>query len=535
MNDNNNKNYLKSFYRLIQTPRAILTLAAVLLVVFVTGVIYELGSSTTNAVTIMSQTASTLAEIIAYTGEKSTIAMKRIEKELMENLKVKLRLLGELDKSGNLTPEIADEYAEATGLRIIKFDNSGEITIASILDEPVLTNKTEILLKIKMLLETLTNDVKTFELRNLTPNSKYRKGLALKLPNKNTIFLIPSENTFDFRYSVGIGAMLKKFTAFPEIIYIIWQDDKGVVAAAGEYKKYIDQSPSGKKVIEFKGAITYEIEKVKHGVFRIGMSSENIREIEHEGIRRVAVIVFVVLMLSFILIKLTATRRRYEMEKIKNEHFASMGKLAAGVAHEVRNPLNVVGLSLQQLLSDKKMLDEQPENKMLITTACEEIKRADRTLHDFLKYAKPPKITRKETNIFELFKKVAGIIRSKSQEQGINVKINCDKNLTEQIDPELFHQVILNIALNAIDAMPEGGSLKFFASGYKNELIMIVSDTGTGINQKNRDRIFELYYTTKQKGIGLGLPFVHRIVSMHDGKIIVTDNKPHGTCIKIKL
>ena len=112
MNDNNKKNYLNSFYRLIQTPRAILTLAAVLLVVFVTGVIYELGSSTTNAVTIMSQTASTLAEIIAYTGEKSTIAMKRIEKELMENLKVKLRLLGELDKSGNLTPEIADQYAE---------------------------------------------------------------------------------------------------------------------------------------------------------------------------------------------------------------------------------------------------------------------------------------------------------------------------------------------------------------------------------------------------------------------------------------
>jgi len=535
MNDNNKKNHLNSFYRLIQTPRAILTLAAVLLVVFVTGVIYELGSSKNNAVMIMSKTASTLAEIIAYSGEKSTIAMKRIEKELMENLKIKLRLLGELCNSGNLTPEIANEYAEATKLRVIEIDGSGKVVIASILDEPVLTNKTEFLQKVNKLAAGSTNEIITFELRNLTPNSKYRKGLALKLLNKKTILLIPQENAFNFRYSVGIGAMIKKFSAFPEIKYIIWQDDKGIVAAAGDYKKFINHSPDGKEIIEFKGAITYEIEKVKHGVFRIGMSAENIREIEHEGIIRVAVIVFVVLALSFILIKLTATRRRYEMERIKNEHFVSMGKLAAGVAHEVRNPLNVVGLSLQQLLSDEKMMDEQPENKMLITTACAEIKRADKTLHDFLKYAKPPKINKKLTNVFSLFDKVRGVVQQKAREQNISIKINCDKNLNVMIDPELFHQVIFNIALNAIDAMPEGGKLKFFASGYKNELIIIVSDTGTGITPNDREHIFELYYTTKQKGIGLGLPFVHRIVSMHDGRITVTDNKPHGTCIKIKL
>ena len=223
------------------------------------------------------------------------------------------------------------------------------------------------------------------------------------------------------------------------------------------------------------------------------------------------------------------------MEKIKNEHFLSMGKLAAGVAHEVRNPLNVVGLSLQQLLSDKQMIADQPENKMLITTACEEIKRADRTLHDFLKYARPPKITKKDTNIYSLFTKVVEIIHQKTQDQNINTKINCDKNLSAEIDPELFHQVILNIALNAIDAMPDGGNLKFFASGYRNELYIIISDTGIGISPKNRNRIFELYYTTKQKGIGLGLPFVHRIVSMHGGKIIVSENKPRGTSIKIKL
>jgi len=520
---------LQKIYLIIQTPRAIYTIAAALLILIIAGTIYEQAVSKSETIKIMNNTAETIARIIAYSGEKSTIAMKKIDKELSDNFKLRLRLLGKLDGSGNLSPEFAGEYAKALNIRLIKTTPDYQILFAAVNGENILTNK------MNWLKTHFTNEISAFEVRNLTPNSKYRKTFALRLADGNLLYLIPDEKTYDYRYSIGVGAMLKQFTAFPEIKYIIWEDEKGLVAAAGDYQNYLNSQPNNDDIFEVRSSLTYQIGNAKHGSFRIGMSAENLKKINRDGLIRLTLIVFIILILAFVLVKLTTLRREVEMEKIKNEHFISMGKLAAGVAHEVRNPLNVIGLSLQQLLSDKAMMDEHSGNHILITTACEEIKRADKTLLDFLKCARPPEINKKQTNIKKLFQKVVSVIKPKCIERDIVVKTNCNENLIADIDPELFHQVILNLALNSIDAMPNGGTLKFIASGYKNELVMIVSDTGTGIDTENYDKIFELYYTTKIKGIGLGLPFVHRIVTMHGGKISVSNNKPKGVNFKIIL
>jgi len=520
------RNKKRKLTKILLRPYSIIIIAVLFLIAIISAVLYEWENSRRNTLAIMRDTAKTMARTVAFTGEKSTAAMQRIEKELIKNLLIKIRLLREVENSGNLNSSEAEKYSLASGLKLIKINGNGEIIHASITGEPQLTNNHQLISKIKTIL--LTNNIAEIKV-NISPLSSYRKAVIAKCATGNILILTPPSEIFNYRYSIGLGASMKKFAELPDIHYIVWKDDEGIVSAAGNFNDFLDEAKRNDDVMEFKIPALMKVENASNGVFLVGMKTDELKRIESEGITRIVVTFLIIILITGIFIKITTMRRRHELEQLQNEKYISLGKLAAGVAHEVRNPLNAVALSLQQLLSDRTLVEKDPDNAMLLTTACDEIKRADVNLTQFLQYARPPKLSTRMTEIKVLFGKVVNVISLQAEQQNIKIDFEAQENLRAELDPELIHQALLNVALNGLDSMTAGGNLRFTARKRHETLEIEIADTGCGIKPKDLEHVFELYYTTKHKGVGLGLPYVHRIVSLHGGSIKIKKNVPVGT------
>jgi len=237
-----------------------------------------------------------------------------------------------------------------------------------------------------------------------------------------------------------------------------------------------------------------------------------------------------------------------ERSMADSERLAAIGKVAAVIAHEIRNPLASLSGSIQMLSSDlSSFLDEHSQRLMKITMR--EADRLNNIITDFLDYSSPPNLDRQSTNLNEIINEVVTLLRSSPKlPGGVDIKINVQEGLLAYVDQEGIKQVIWNILLNAVDVMPDGGTLSIDASretgSYQNRLpssidlggdkeypwVRInIEDTGEGIEDDVMENIFEPFFTTKTKGTGLGLPSAKKIVESHGGKIEAISNPGKGS------
>jgi signal transduction histidine kinase len=222
---------------------------------------------------------------------------------------------------------------------------------------------------------------------------------------------------------------------------------------------------------------------------------------------------------------------------VQTEKLASMGQLAAGIAHEVNNPLGVVLLYAHLL---KEQLNEDSEMFEDINMIVEQADRAKKIVSGLLNFARKNKVVLKGTRINELVDKS---IHAIVMPGNVRLKITHKKESIEaDIDPDQIIQVLSNLITNAIEAMPEGGVMEIITDSDDQNAHIYVKDTGTGITPENLEKIFEPFFTTKQmgKGTGLGLAVTYGIIKMHHGKIEVESNsdqeKGHlGTTFKVTL
>ena len=240
--------------------------------------------------------------------------------------------------------------------------------------------------------------------------------------------------------------------------------------------------------------------------------------------------------ISVIAVVRDVTESRAMEENIKRtEQLTAMGKLASAVAHEVRNPLNAISMTAQRL--DREFTPKEKEDKYreLTRMVKSESIRLNKIIEEFLRFARPPKLNRQSTDIEQLLDDVITLIKS----QATHHSVKLDKQYSEigdwNIDREQMKQVILNLLLNGIESMPDGGTLSVKA-WKDNELLFIeVTDTGKGIPEDALPRIFDLYFTTKDSGTGLGLSIVQRIIAEHGGWIKVDSRLGVGTTFVIHL
>jgi len=230
---------------------------------------------------------------------------------------------------------------------------------------------------------------------------------------------------------------------------------------------------------------------------------------------------------------------------------AALGRLSAGVAHEVKNPLNAMMIHLE-LLRQKFAGSAQPvvaRGAVAIAPAVDpseamqhveiignEIRRLDEVVQSFLKFSRPEDLRLQPVAPGALLDEVVPILRPEAERSSVDVMIDCRGVPDVNGDPAMLRQAFLNLALNAVQAMPNGGTLRIACEAARGRRVAITfSDTGVGIKPEHLQKIFDLYFTTKSKGSGIGLSMVYRTVQMHDGEIEVQSTPGAGTTFRLLL
>jgi two-component system sensor histidine kinase HydH len=219
----------------------------------------------------------------------------------------------------------------------------------------------------------------------------------------------------------------------------------------------------------------------------------------------------------------------------RNQRLASLGRLAAGIAHEIRNPLSSIKGFATYFGERYK---EIPEDQKTAEIMVQEVERLNRVIGQLLEFARPVSIQKKPTSLHGVIQHSLKMVERESR--GANVQIDTDLSPEIElvsIDPDGINQVLLNLYLNAIEAMEHGGTLSVELSKEPNSrrTKIAVSDTGVGIKKEDLIHIFDPYFTTKQSGTGLGLAIVHKIVESHGGEVRVESEPGKGTTVSVFL
>ena len=233
---------------------------------------------------------------------------------------------------------------------------------------------------------------------------------------------------------------------------------------------------------------------------------------------------------------------------------AALGRLSAGVAHEVKNPLNAMMIHLELLrqqvapvklrpsagagrvtVAEPPAMD-QSEALQHVDVIAHEIRRLDEVVQGFLKFTRPEDLKLQPLALQALFDEIVPIVRPEADRVKVQLIVSCEGAPDVNGDPTMLRQAFLNLALNACQAMPNGGTLRITCESARGRRVAIVfTDTGVGIAPANLQRIFDLYFTTREKGSGIGLSMVYRTVQMHDGEIEVQSTPGAGTAFRLLL
>ena len=216
---------------------------------------------------------------------------------------------------------------------------------------------------------------------------------------------------------------------------------------------------------------------------------------------------------------------------------AALGRLMAGVAHEVKNPLNAMTIHLELLRNKlaRVRTEGSPDVTKHVDIIANEITRLDQVLNGFLKFARPDELKLQPILLPAVISDIVTSVTPEADERRVTVKYECPSDLPPiNADPGMLRQALLNLALNGCQAMPGGGTLRIACRAASRGRVEIdVEDTGVGIEPQNLQKIFDLYFTTKEKGSGIGLSMVYRIVQLHDGEVEVQSTLGSGTRFRL--
>lgn len=397
-----------------------------------------------------------------------------------------------------------------------------------------------------------------------------RYGVVIRSKDGGAVVVnADSERMLAFRRSVGLGTLFRDLSEREGVEYLALQDTLGIRAASPGVTQMtrIQNEPFlrdayiglwGTRFFEYQDRSVIEVvrklvvDEVDLGLLRIGLSSENIDDIK-ERTRKQFILLFVVALLSgailivLIMLKqnfqLLATEhdrilqevRSMEEEARRTERLTSMGRLAAGVAHEIRNPLNAVSIIAQRLKAEFTPGENREEYGSLITTIRSEVSRISGIIEDFLKYARPPKLETDEYPIEPLVNSAVMVVGERARINDIVVTVDSPEGAVCMCDANQIKQALINLLLNAIDAVGTGGTIDIRVRKSKGSVTLSITDSGSGIPENVLPNIFDPYFTTRENGTGLGLAEVHRIITAHGGRIQAGNSDGGGAVFTIQL
>jgi len=230
----------------------------------------------------------------------------------------------------------------------------------------------------------------------------------------------------------------------------------------------------------------------------------------------------------------TESMRRIEDEIEMSRRLSASGRLTRGVAHEVKNPINAIVLHLQLLQNKLDRVD--PDTRRHMDIIGNEIRRLDRVVQILVDFTRPRDLHLEEGDLRRLLEEVALLAAPDAAQHGVNIQRDLPAEpLAIKADPDFMKQAFLNVVLNGVQAMPQGGTLTIAAAREENFAVVEVRDQGSGIPPDVQEKIFELYFSTKPGGSGIGLAQTYQIMQWHYGSVDFESVEGHGTTFRFRM
>lgn len=226
--------------------------------------------------------------------------------------------------------------------------------------------------------------------------------------------------------------------------------------------------------------------------------------------------------------------RKLRQQVERHRRLATMGRLAAGVAHEIRNPLSSIKGFATYF---KERCGQDDKSGQIADLMIREVDRLNRVVTQLLEFSRPVKVNPRKVELASFLADSLQLVEKRARQQKVELKLDCPADLEAAFDPDQMKQVLLNLYLNGLDAMPDGGVLRVRAGFAENEaeLALEVVDTGQGVDKEMAAKVFDPYFTTKPGGTGLGLAIVHNIVEAHNGRLIFQSEPGRGSRVEVVL
>ncbi len=495
---------------------------------------------------VQSQQANLYAETVPASTEDAFSLQESLVIRLVE-LAHRIDSLWEIGKSGD--DQLAS-FATKENLWLIAFlDERGNVTVKnrSVPEEivrfagPVINGREEIQI-------------------NIFDQFKNEEGLGLiALPlksRKGTIIMALDNNGFRYwSLKISVQRAIEEVGQGPGITHFRVTDQSGrtignsdtevedyeetipIESKAGDTSKVVSRKTiiAGEHVLEIEVPVAFTAGF--SGIARLGLSRERVDQLLKKEQTRVFVYMAFLVIIAFLAMWLLyknqnrhlARMREIERQLHQAEKLSALGRLAAGVAHEIRNPLNAISMASQRLQRDNL--------SQLSEVIRDEIRRLNQIIEDFLAFSKNRDLEFRHRDLNELVRQIILLISEEAESKGVKIVTHLGNSaFMVSMDFDRLKQALFNVIKNAIESISDEGlvTVSIEAEG-KRWVNVRVSDTGNGLNPDETERIFDPDYTTKEKGLGLGLPLAHEIIRGHGGEIQVRSQKGSGTTFEILL
>jgi len=372
------------------------------------------------------------------------------------------------------------------------------------------------------------------------------------------------------RRRIGPGRLLQALGQFGGTSYLALQGPQGIMAATANVERLSSVADDtllasvlrtgrpATREAEFAGHPTLEavsrLEVAGRPVslLRVGLDLTEVQRRQREIARSLAVHSFLLLAVlgagAALLLasrRLAVTRAAWEQarrevsaleaEQARRERTLALGELASGVAHEIRNPLNAIGMAAQRLGREFAPTEGDGEYRQLTSTMRDEVARINRIIEQFLRYARPATPAPRSVDLAALVRDVAALLRGRFDAKGVALAVDAPERLEAVADPDLLRQALHNLLDNALAACATGAGTTIELRADGDNVLLSVRDTGPGIAPADLPRIFNLYHTTKSGGTGVGLAVVDQVAAQHGGRALVSSEPGRGATFTLCL
>jgi len=367
----------------------------------------------------------------------------------------------------------------------------------------------------------------------------------------------------NFRKQIDVQRQVEELGRHSDIEYVALVDNDFKVLAHTN-SKLIDQRHDDPLLVETKshrgpgrgivkrpdGSRHFDVVKpisvngAPLGFFEIGLSMEPIEAAWRRSLRSMAVFGLGILAVGILGMGAIFYNQRGHLQKVRaledeihrKERLSELGNMAATVAHEIRNPLNSVSMGLQRLKAEFTPTGDVEEYSHFLHLMQNEVHRLNTIVEQFLSLARPLTLHHEEIRVDEFLHEITTLLAADAQASNVHIELKVAKELPPlRADRNHLKQILFNLILNGVQAMPSGGALSVEADRAQDFLRLTVIDRGVGIDPDKLSKIFEPYFTTKTNGSGLGLAIARRIIEAHGGNIAVESVPGQGARFRVSL